>query len=385
MADQNPNSFLSKWGFIALQVVIVLLAVAVGAFGYRFLDQQRGELALLRRAREVLVDNTIYEVPSDQELEHGMIRGMLNTVDDPFTFFVPPADTEIQSDQLQGEFGGIGARLERDTQNRWRLYPLPESLASDVGLQDGDILVSVDGQDVTPETDEVTLLSLLRGPVGEKISLSVQREEEEELSFTLNRQRIDLPSVVTNLLPEDARIGWVQVLRIANSTAEEIEEGIESLQGQGAETLILDLRDNGGGLVDAGVDIARLFLAEGEVMRQQFRDEDVEIFEVKQPGRFLEFPLVVLVNGNTASSAEILAGALADHDRAALIGLPTYGKTTVQYIFDLQDGASLHITSGRWWIPGLDFPLQPDHPLTEDASEPEFLRKALEVLGNELP
>jgi len=384
MADQNPNSFLSKWGFIALQVVIVLLAVAVGAFGYRFLDQQRGELALLRRAREVLVDNTIYEVPSDQELEHGMIRGMLNTVDDPFTFFVPPADTEIQSDQLQGEFGGIGARLERDTQNRWRLYPLPESLASDVGLQDGDILVSVDGQDVTPETDEVTLLSLLRGPVGEKISLSVQREEKE-LSFTLNRQRIDLPSVVTNLLPEDARIGWVQVLRIANSTAEEIEEGIESLQGQGAETLILDLRDNGGGLVDAGVDIARLFLAEGEVMRQQFRDEDVEIFEVKQPGRFLEFPLVVLVNGNTASSAEILAGALADHDRAALIGLPTYGKTTVQYIFDLQDGASLHITSGRWWIPGLDFPLQPDHPLTEDASEPEFLRKALEVLGNELP
>jgi carboxyl-terminal processing protease len=384
MADQKTNPFLTKWGFIALQVAIVLLAAAVGAFGYCFIDQQRGELALLRRARTVLLENTIYDTPSEQQLEHGMIRGMLNTIDDPFTYFVPPADTEIQSDQLQGEFGGTAARLERDTQNRWRIYPLPDSPALKAGLRDGDILVSVDGEAITPETDEVTLIALLRGPVGEKVNLTIQRAGEEH-TFSLNRAKIDLPSIAAHLLPEDARIGWVQVLRIAESTSGEIEEGIQALQNQGAIALILDLRDNGGGLVNAGVDTARLFLEEGEVTRQQFRDEDVEIFEVKTPGPFADIPLAVLINGNTASAAEIVAGALVAHDRASLIGLPSYGKTTIQYIFDLQDGSSVHITSGSWWISGVTFPLQPDHLLAQDIAESEYIKKSIEVLEDDLP
>ena len=384
MADQESNPFLSKWGFIALQIVIVLLAVALGAFGYRFLDQQRGELALVRRAQKILVENTIYDVPPDQELEHGMIRGMLNTVEDPFTYFVPPAENEIQTDELQGEFGGIGARLERDTENRWRLYPLPDSPAADVGLQDADILMSVDGEPISSDTDEVTLLSLLRGPVGVRVSLTIQREDEE-LTFSLRRQQIDLPSVVANLLPEDERIGWVQVLRIAETTTDEIEKGILILQEQGAAALILDLRNNGGGLVDTGVDIARLFLEEGEVMRQQFRGEEVEIFEVKSSGPFIDIPLVVFINENTASAAEIVAGALAVHQRSSIIGAPSYGKNTVQYIFDLQDSSSLHVTSGRWWTPGVDFPLQPDYPLAQDAIEPTYLRQAIEVLIGKLP
>jgi carboxyl-terminal processing protease len=384
MADQKTNPFLTKWGFIALQVAIVLLAAAVGAFGYCFIDQQRGELALLRRARTVLLENTIYDTPSEQQLEHGMIRGMLNTIDDPFTYFVPPADTEIQSDQLQGEFGGTAARLERDTQNRWRIYPLPDSPALKAGLRDGDILVSVDGEAITPETDEVTLIALLRGPVGEKVNLTIQRAGEEH-TFSLNRAKIDLPSIAAHLLPEDARIGWVQVLRIAESTSGEIEEGIQALQNQGAIALILDLRDNGGGLVNAGVDTARLFLEEGEVTRQQFRDEDVEIFEVKTPGPFADIPLAVLINGNTASAAENVAGALVAHDRASLIGLPSYGKTTIQYIFDLQDGSSVHITSGSWWISGVTFPLQPDHLLAQDIAESEYIKKSIEVLEDDLP
>ena len=384
MTDQNTNSTLSKWGFLALQVVIVLLAVAVGAFGYRFIQQQRGELALLRRAQEILVENTIYDLPSEQTLEHGMIRGMLDTLADPFTRFVPPAENEIQSDQLAGAFGGIGARLERDTQNRWRLYPLPGSQAEESGLQDADILLSIDGQTVTPETSEVDLLALLRGPVGERVTLTVERGEQP-LTLRIKRQQIDLPSVVANLLPEEGRIGLVQVIRIAETTDEEITASIEDLLGQGASALILDLRDNGGGLVDAGVDVARLFLSEGEVMRQQFRDQDEEVFEVEAPGPFTEIPLVVLINTNTASSAEIVAGALAKHGRAVLIGTPSYGKTTIQYIFDLQDGASVHVTSGRWWVPGAEVPLQPDYLLTEDQSEPAYLQQAIEIFGNDLP
>ena len=384
MEDQKPYSFYSKWGFLALQVVIVLLALAVGAFGYRFIDQQQGELALLRRAQEILVQNTIYEIPASHELEYGMIQGMLNTVDDPFTRFVPPAENEIQSDQLSGQFGGIGARLERDTLNRWRLYPLPESQALEAGLQDADILLAVDGQAVTPETSEVDLLALLRGPVGDRVTLTVERQGQT-LSLRIRRQQIELPSVVANLLPEDGRIGLIQVIRIAETTEEEITTSIANLLGQGAQALILDLRDNGGGLVDAGVAVARLFLAQGEVLRQQFRDREVEVFEVNEPGPYTEIPMVILVNNNTASAAEILAGALVKHGRAALIGTPSYGKATIQYIFDLQDGSSVHITSGRWWIPGVDVPLQPGMPLAPDAGDPAYIQAAIDALAGHLP
>ena len=384
MPEQNSNTFFSKWGFIALQVAIVLLAVAVGAFGYQYIDQQQGDLNLLRRAREILVENTIYDVPSDQQLEHAMIRGMLNAVEDPFTRFVPPAENEVQSDQLAGEFGGIGARLERDTQSRWRLYPLPDSPALTAGLQDGDILLAVEDQTINAETDEVSLISLLRGPVGEEVQITISRDDQER-TFTLERQQINLPSVATNLLPEDDRIGLVQVIRIAETTAEEIEEGILALKEQGASALILDLRDNGGGLVEAGVETSRLFLAKGEVMQRQFRGEPVKRFTVEEEGPFSTIPLVVLVNSNTASSAEIVAGALAAHSRATLVGLPTFGKTTIQYLFELQDGSSVHVTSGRWWVSGVEFPLQPDITLTQEAGEPVFIQEAIEVLGDQLP
>jgi len=384
MPEQNSRTFFSKWGFVALQVTIVILAVAVGAFGYRYIDQQQGDLNLLRRAREILVENTIYDVPSDQQLEHGMIQGMLNVVEDPFTRFVPPAENEVQSNQLAGEFGGIGARLERDTQSRWRLYPLPDSPALTAGLQDGDILLAVEDQAISAETDEVSLISLLRGPVGEEVQITISRDDQER-TFTLERQQINLPSVATNLLPEDDRIGLVQVIRIAETTAAEIEEGILALQEGGASALILDLRDNGGGLVEAGVETSRLFLAEGEVMQRQFRGESVKRFTVEEEGPFSTIPLVVLVNNNTASSAEIVAGALAAHERATLVGLPTFGKTTIQYIFDLQDGSSVHVTSGRWWVSSVEFPLQPDVILAQEAGEPVFIQEAIEVLGGQLP
>jgi carboxyl-terminal processing protease len=384
MSDKNSKKILSNWGFLALQVIIVLLALAVGAFGYRYLDQQRGDLNLLRQARQILQKNTIFDLPSEKQLEYGMIHGMLNTLEDPFTRFVPPAEHELQTDQLQGEFGGIGARLERDTENRWRIYPLPNSPALEAGIQDGDILIGVDNQIVGPEMDEVSLISLLRGPVGETVQIIVIRKGEE-LSFTIERQRIDLPSVAANLLPEDERIGLLQVFRIADSTADEIEASIRDLQNQGARAIILDLRNNGGGFVEAGISISRLFLAEGEIVHQQLRDKDVATFKAEVPGPFREIPLAILVNSNTASAAEIVAGAFVKHERAVLIGHPTYGKTTIQYIFDLQDGSSVHVTSGRWWIPGVEFPLQPELPLAQDAADPAYLQAAIDVLALPMP
>ncbi|MBG0783572.1 MAG: PDZ domain-containing protein [Anaerolineaceae bacterium] len=380
MEPQNlPSSSRNATPFL-FQFLLIILSIGIGAFGYRLVSRYRGDLALLQEARAIVENNTILDIPEDTALEYGMIRGMLAELNDPYTYFVEPAAHEVESNDLSGSFGGIGARLERDTDLNWRLYPLPDSPSLAAGLMDGDIIVAIDDLTITTETDDITLLAAVRGPVGDPLNITVQRGEET-LTVTLHREAIAIPSVTWNVLPEAATVGILHVYRIAETTADEVQSGITDLQGQGAKAFILDLRNNGGGLVDSAVDIARLFLSEGDVLHEQFKGESENVYQVKSPGAFTDLPLVVLVNEYTASSAEILAGALSAQGRALLIGAPTYGKTTIQYIFDLQDGSSVHVTSGRWWIPGVDFPLQPDIPVTDDPNGTVIIQTAIEQLG----
>lgn len=371
-----------NWLYVGLQIMIIILAMAVGYFGHNLISIRQGEYELIDQAKGILVKNTILEVPSDEKLQHGMIKGMLETLNDPFTFFVDPAAHEIQTDQLTGSFGGIGVRLERDTDMNWRLYPFPESPALKAGIEDGDILVGVDDFPITKETDDITLIAAVRGPVDEKVNISVLRGAET-LDFKIEREDVPLPTVSWNLLPEVEEIGLVKINRISETTADEVGSAVQDLIDQGANSIILDLRNNGGGLVESGVSIANLFLLEGEVLHQQMNKDEEEVYAVNEPGPFTDIPMVVLVNGNTASSAEIVAGAIKIQNRAPIIGSQTYGKTSIQYIFDLKDGSSIHITSGKWWIPGINFPLQPDFAVEDDPSDVTIIQKAIEILQQE--
>ncbi len=379
MDSEKSNHLKGKLSFLALQAVVVLLAMGVGFFAHRFILQYRGDLGLLRQARDILTDNTILDIPGDPALEHGMIQGMLATLKDPYTYFVPPAEHELQSNQLAGSYGGIGVRIERDIDLVWRLFPLPKSPAGEAGIQDADILTAVGALNITTETEEIALIAAIRGPEGEPVHIEVLRDGVQ-LVFEIKREPVPIPSVTWNLVPDYPHIGLVQVQVIASSTAEEIQTAFSELSQAGAQAFILDLRNNGGGLVESGIGIARLFLEEGVIMYQQFKDQDVEIFEATEAGPLSDYPLVLLVNGSTASSAEIMSGALQVHGRALLIGQPTFGKTTIQYVFDLQDDSSIHITSGRWWIPGQTFPLQPNIPMGDDPTGVEALRLAVEAL-----
>lgn len=385
MENQSRIEKRRKNLFILSQLVIVVLAIAVGYFGHNLILRHQDDLTLLKQARQIVIDNALVEAPpSDTEMEYGMIQGMLTTFGDPYTVFFPPAAHEVESNTLAGSFGGVGVRLERDSDSHWRVYPLPDSPALAAGIQDADILMAVDDRTITTETAEVDLLAAVRGPVGETVSLTLRRDEEE-ITVDIRRESVPIPSAAWNLIPNTPEIGLIHVYRIAETTSDEITSGIVDLQGQGAASFILDLRNNGGGLVESGVDIARLFLSEGNVLHEQFKEESETVFEVKQPGPFADLPLAVLVNGNTASSAEIVAGALAAHERAPLIGAPTFGKTTIQYIFDLQDGASIHVTSGRWWIPGAVFPLQPDIAVSDDPDGTAAVQAALDWLSANTP
>lgn len=372
-------------------LLAVLLVIASFGAGYLYNQQQAtgNSFKLLAEAQQLLVDHGLKAPPAAPRLEYGMIRGMLQAYEDPYTIFLEPPQNELESNRLEGKYGGIGAQLEQDQQGYWTLYPYADSPAGIAGLQDGDRLLTVDDLAITPQTPADEVQAALRGPVGQDVRLTIGRSPSyTPLAFTITRQEIALPSVTWRLAPEDQRLGILKVNVVAASTTSEIQRAVEDLQQRGASAFVLDLRDNPGGLLDAGVDIARLFLNEGIVMQQQYRGQEVKTFKVDQPGPLANLPLAVLINKGSASAAEIAAGALQAHQRAHLIGEPSYGKDTIQLVFNLQDGSSLHITAAHWWIPGLTSPvgengLQPDIPVdpagSTDGSDP-FLQAAIRHL-----
>lgn len=382
MEEMQTSKTRKTWPFWVLLTIIIIMAIAIGALGHSLLLRYRGDLGLVRQVREIILENAIAEVPDEQQLEYGMIRGMVETLDDPYAVFVEPADHEIQTDQLHGNFGGIGVQLEKDTHNNWRIYPLPKSAAKEAGLQDGDILLQIGDLEITSDTTELAILAAIRGPIGRRVVVTVQRGGVSE-TLRIRRESIAIPSVTWYVLPENPQIGMITINRLAETSAEEIQAGVEACEQQGATKFILDLRDNGGGLVKTGIEISQLFLEDGTIIHRLDKGAETSIVEVEEPGPLKDLPLVVFINANTASSAEMVAGALKAHQRATLIGQSTFGKTSIQYVFDLEDGSSIHLTSSTWWIPGVDFPLEPDISLKENADSAEWIRMAMDILSRD--
>lgn len=357
---------------IIVTLFSLVVAFAAGYLLHGVVTPPELELPILSEARRVLLDNALNDPPPDPALEYGMIHGLVQAFGDPYTVFVEPQQHELDTNRLEGKYGGIGVQLNRDTENFIIMYPFPQGPAIEAGIQDGDRLVKVDDTEITPETSFETVQSLVRGPEGQRVRITVTRPPNyDAFEFNIRRQDIPLPSVTWHLAEQDPRLGVVEVNIIADSTPDEILTAVEDLQSQGASHFAIDLRGNGGGLLDAGVDIARLFLQDGVVIQQQYRDRNVETFRVTKKGPLADLPIVILVDHNTASASEIIAGSLQARGRAILIGAPTFGKDTVQLIFDLQDESSIHVTAGRWWIPGWEFPkddggLTPDIPIPPD-------------------
>jgi carboxyl-terminal processing protease len=342
-----------------LLTLSIIFAIALGFIaGFtvnRLLNEDADSWPILHQAANILEDHGIKGTPTPPALEYGMIRGMVQAYDDPYTIFVEPVQHELEGNTLMGSFGGIGVRLGRDTQGYPVLFPLPDSPAQDAGVLEGDRLISIETQAINPQTTNEAVQAGLRGPINEWVTIGIARPPDYyERKYRIKRAEIPLPSVTWHLQPDHPDFGIIEINLIAASTPDEIEKAVKNLQERGASQFILDLRDNSGGLLTAGVDTARLFLIDGIVLLQQYRGKDVETLRVEKPGKLADIPLAVLINSNTASAAEIVAGALKAHRRAKLVGSQTYGKDTIQLVFDLQDKSSLHVTSAHWWIPGLE-------------------------------
>ena len=373
-----------------IRYLLITLLVAIG-FVSAFLsgcllkayfDSRSNEFPVLSQAYDILLNHAYLNLPESKSLEYGMIRGMLQSSGDPYATFQEPAQHELESNNLQGSFGGIGVELTRNQNGEILIFPIIGSPAHEAGILDGDRLISVDDLNITPETPLDEINATIRGPVGDFIKVSVIRDPDEtQLEFRISRSQIHIPSVTWHIAPDNPTIGIINVNIIAESTSEEIQKAVKEMQGKGSDQFILDLRDNGGGLLTAGVDIAKLFLEDGIILQQQYRGEDIDTFAVNSPGQLVDLPLILLVNHNTASAAEIVAGALQVFDRALLVGESTFGKDSIQLIFDLQDDSSLHVTAAKWWIPGLspalsDHGLKPDIAIIPDDSGEDLVMKA---------
>ncbi len=341
-----------------------------------------------------IVQNKFYgDLPDDTQTTYGAIKGALAALNDPYTVFVEPQPRALERAELDGQFGGIGAYIVRDEQNNILLDPMVDSPAEKAGVQKNDMLVQVDETPVTPEMSDNDVVLLIRGKVGTKVKITVSRAgEPDPITLEIERAVIQNPSVDWRILDEDPTIGYIHIRIFSGNTAKELARALRELPTAGATRYILDLRGNGGGLLNAAVDVASAFLEKGVVLKENRRDADPKLYFVKPTApKLLDAPLVLLVDGGTASASEIVAGALRDHGRAKLVGERTYGKGSVQLVFDLSDESSLHVTVARWFTPNdhsIDGTgLSPDVEIlfTEDdraAGRDVQLLKAIEMLAN---
>ncbi|WP_420627809.1 S41 family peptidase [Candidatus Leptofilum sp.] len=359
MSERIRNIFATL-----LLILLAASAFVAGYFTNDFVDMRRGEVTvpaddadgfgLFWEAWGRVEDNYLGELPSSKELTYGAIRGSIALLGDPYTFFVEPVDREIERQSLQGTFGGVGATVSRPEEGGpIFLEPIPGNPAAEAGILSGDELLAVDGQPITPEMTVQEVANLVRGEKGTVVVLTVLHPgETEPVDIEVERGDILIPSVSYRLLRENEQVGYIQLTRFSGESANEIETAVTDLQSQGATQLILDLRGNGGGLLDAAVSVADHFLADGPILYQQSRGEDERVYEATAETLAPSIPIMVLIDGGTASSSEILAGALQDRGRALLVGsTPTFGKGSVQLVYDLSDGSSVHVTASRWLTP----------------------------------
>ncbi len=287
---------------------------------------------------------------NDLELMRGAIRGMLDALGDPHTSYMDPDEYMQANIPLDGSYEGIGAWVDPDAEYLTIVSPMPNSPAEKAGLKPGDEVIAVDGENMTGVDGNLVIRRVL-GPAGTTVILTIRREGEQDLlEFEITREEISMSSVNGEMLDEG--IAYVRLLSFADRTSRDLRRTLETLLAQNPIGLILDLRFNGGGFLPTAIEVASEFISEGVIMIEQFGDETEQVYEAISGGVATEIPLIVLINGGTASASEIVAGAIQDYGRGLLVGETTFGKGSVQSWIPLSDdGGAIRVTIARWYTP----------------------------------
>lgn len=296
-----------------------------------------------------------YIEPGDlkaQQLLYGAVGGLVQAIGDPYTVFMtPPQNTEFR-DALQGKLQGIGAELTMQGGFAVIVSPLKGSPAERAGLRPDDVILEVDHISMEGKNLQ-EIVTAIRGPKGTDVTIQIARAiVTEPISLTITRDDITVPSVESRVIAgTGGKLGYIALNQFGEQSLKEIRAALSSFEKESIRGIILDLRGNGGGYLDAAVDLASIFLREGKVVSVEGRQGIVDSKSVSGRPLYPEIPLTILINKGSASASEIVAGALQDHGRATIVGETSFGKGTVQEVIDLPDGSSLRVTVAHWLTP----------------------------------
>jgi carboxyl-terminal processing protease len=287
---------------------------------------------------------------TETQLEDGLKHGLATSTNDPYTVYFTPKEARDFNNQLNNSFSGIGAQLgQASDKNLEIIAPIDGLPAQKVGLKAKDLITSINGVSTSGMSVD-DAVSKIRGPKGTKVTLQVVRDKSQTLSFTITRDNITLPSVKTKIL--DGNVGYIQITTFANDTTDLAQKAANDFQSKHVKGIVLDLRDDPGGLLDAAVKVSSLWLPEGQnVLKEKRGTTVVNSYSALGGDTLHGIPTVVLVNGGSASASEITAGALHDNNAAYLIGQKTYGKGVVQQLINFKDNSQLKVTVASWYRP----------------------------------
>ncbi|UBF25803.1 S41 family peptidase [Kovacikia minuta CCNUW1] len=289
---------------------------------------------------------------TNKEQAYAALKAALEKLNDPYTRFMDPKQYDALSNQTAGELSGVGIRLEVNDQTKILtvVEPIDNSPAFKAGVQSGDRILAINGKNTKGMTvDDAS--TLIRGDVGTKVMLEIGRDGKGSFPLALTRARIELPTVRYSVKEEgNKRIGYIRLNEFSAHAADQMRRAIQDLQTKKVEGFVLDLRGNPGGLLQSSIEISRMWLDKGDIVRTVDRKGNSEEISANRTA-ITKLPLVVLVDGNSASSSEILTGALKDNGRAKIVGSQTFGKALVQSVHSLADGSGLAVTIAHYYTP----------------------------------
>ena len=357
--DKKKESIYKTLMLVIIVAFVTFLLTSLGIYNY-FIKTEKGEnsetifnshgsldskLAVYKK----LIDQYYMGEVDEKKLEEGAIKGYIDGLGDKYTEFISKDDMQDYKDNLMGNFTGVGIYMvKNEEKNKIQvLAPIKNSPAEEAGIQPGDIIQSVNGEEF--EADDMTVAAnKIKGEEGTSVKLVILRGNET-LDFELKRKKIELNPVESEVLQNN--IGYISFNSFDENTSSEFRKQFEELQKKGIKSLIIDLRNNGGGIVDEATKIADYVLDKNSTILYEVNKQGKEKETKSEHTPIINMPIVILVNENTASSSEILAGALQDLNKATIIGKKTYGKGVIQQVLSLADGSGLKITTEEYQTP----------------------------------
>lgn len=332
---------------LLLLVVCIMEGIMLKVFVFSS-DDGIARKSKLKQLKTVIDEYYLGEVDEEQLREYSY-KGMIAGLEDPYSVYYTKEEYEDVEESSEGIFSGVGIVLTQDMETKaiTVVKPMKDGPAQKAGIKAGDILTKVEGEEISSDEDLSSVVSRVKGKEGTKVTLTFSRDGKEK-DYTLTRQEIKNPTVEYEML--ENKVGYIKITEFDEVTVEQFDDALSQLENDGMKKLVLDLRDNPGGLLDAVVDIADRILPTGMIVYTEDKNGKKTEYEAKS-AECVEQPIVVLINGNSASASEILAGAIQDYKAGTLVGTTSYGKGIVQNIFQLGDGSAVKLTIANYYTP----------------------------------